>query len=128
MPNQLHLEAEAVKWKRRLDATIRVLVIMMACAVGSSLYLTTVSINRVEQLTQDNKKLNKITLQNSSILIDCTTPGGKCFEQNQRRTGQVVVNLNEVTKIATICADRPGSISLEEMEACIKTELERVKE
>lgn len=35
---------------------------------------------------------------------DCTTPGGQCFEQSQKRTGQAVAGINQGTLAVIVAA------------------------
>lgn len=37
---------------------------------------------------------------------DCTNPDGQCFQEGQRRTADVVANLNVVTQYSVICGER----------------------
>lgn len=109
------------------DHAIRVLVVLTACTVLLMAYFTALTLNTIGQLTEDNKRLNTLTLHNSGILIDCTTPAGKCYQRSQADTRRAVVNLNTITKAATVCADRPGAITYSEMEQCITAELAKNK-
>lgn len=38
-------------------------------------------------------------------LLDCVEPSGKCFKEGQKRTGQVVASLNDVTVAAAVCSE-----------------------
>lgn len=58
-------------------------------------------------------------------IIDCTSPTGKCFKESQERTGDVIVQLNTIAKYAAVCADRPGSITAEEMNKCITEQIRK---
>ena len=99
-----------------MDAFIRALAILIAVTVGISLYY-------LVTLTQQN---NELTQQNNRIgerLIDCTTQGHTCYDQSNARTNKVIITLNDVTKAAAVCADKPGSIKAEQMDDCIKAVL-----
>lgn len=119
-PNQLSVHEDAAKWKRILDNAIRILVLLSAVALCFSLYFTLVSLNRIEEIGEANNRLNK-------IMLDCTQPKGECYERSVATTAQAVVELSDVSKAATVCADKPGSLRIEEMDACIKTELAKIK-
>lgn len=58
------------------------------------------------------------------ILVDCTSPGGECYERGQERTGEAVGNINRIVVLAAACADRPGAHTVLEIERCIKGHLE----
>lgn len=106
------LVAKNAKLQAWLDRGFRLLAFVAMVAVFVTLFMILV-------LSQQNKQLNEINLQTNRRLIECTTPGYKCFSDSQKRTGKVIVNLNEATKAAVICADRPGSITEEEMNQCM---------
>lgn len=72
-------------------------------------------------------------------LIDCTTPQGKCFEENNERTGKVVaaivdstierarplhVTTRKVAALAAFCADKPGSQTAQQIQDCIENAME----
>lgn len=61
----------------------------------------------------------------SERIVDCTSPTGKCFKEGQARTNTAVVQLNTVAKYAAVCADRPGSITAQEMNDCIEEQLRK---
>lgn len=55
-------------------------------------------------------------------LLDCTTPGGECYEQGQKTTGDAVTNIVDISRLASIaaayCTDQSGSQSLKEIQTC----------
>lgn len=63
--------------------------------------------------------------QQRDRLIDCTTPGGRCFEDSQKRTADAVGNLNEITVFAAACADKAGVNTVAQIQACVLDELEK---
>lgn len=67
-------------------------------------------------------------------IADCTTPGGVCFEEAQKRTAEAVRVLVEqgrqreqdtqlIVRLAAACADQPGSQSAEQIRVCIEERL-----
>jgi hypothetical protein len=85
------------------------------------------TLDKVQKLTETNVKLNNITVENSKLLVDCTTPGYPCYERSRGESGKAVTILNNATKAAVICADQQGSITTTEMETCIKTEVAKIQ-
>ena len=53
----------------------------------------------------------------------CTTPGKRCFKRGQDATAEAVASINEVVIIAAACADRPRRQGVEEIQACVISEL-----
>jgi hypothetical protein len=94
------------------DMGIRLLVLLVAVAIGASLYL-------IILLGQQNKALNEQNVRIGSRLIDCTTQGHRCYDESNARTNKVIITLNQVTKAAAVCADKPGPISETEMDDCV---------
>jgi hypothetical protein len=119
------LVADAAKWKARFDNLLRSLVLLILIAATVTTYFTVVTLSEVRDLGKQNISLNKITVENSKRLIDCTTPGYGCYERSRAATGKAVFSLNQVTKAAVICADQPGVITTPEMERCITTEIKK---
>lgn len=54
-------------------------------------------------------------------ILDCLTPGGKCYEQSRTNSKTTVASINEVTAYAAVCADRPGTQTLADIRLCIGT-------
>ena len=65
------------------------------------------------------------------VLLDCTTPGGECFEAGQTRTARAVQNIidesllqeaatRRVVVLAAYCAAQPGVETVEQIERCIE--------
>lgn len=52
-------------------------------------------------------------------ILDCLTPGGKCYEQSRTNSKTTVASINEVTAYAAVCADRPGTQGLSAIRLCI---------
>jgi hypothetical protein len=62
-------------------------------------------------------------------LIDCNTPGGDCFQQQQRQVraleARIALSRQETIVAAFICNDRPGGQQLETLSACVNDLLKR---
>lgn len=119
------LVANADKWKARFDNILRALVVVVVIAALATTYFTIATLGKVQTLTEQNVELNKLSVSNGDLIVDCTTPGGGCYERSRAETGKVVLNLNQVTKAAVICADQPGVITASAMESCITTEIKK---
>lgn len=115
----------ADKWKHRFDNLLRALVVLVVIAALVTTYFTILTLTKVQTLTEQNVELNKLSVSNGELIVDCTTPGGGCYERSRQATGQAVLSLNQVTKAAVICADRPGVITTSEMESCITIEIKK---
>jgi hypothetical protein len=60
------------------------------------------------------------TRRNSDRLVDCTTPGGKCYEQGRSTTSGAVGSINRVTIAAIYCSGKLGpSASINQLNMCV---------
>jgi hypothetical protein len=111
---------DVVKHRARVIVIQRALVVMVALGLVLVLAL----------LTYDAY----VGIKVRGEIVDCTTPEGKCFAENQRRTAEAVKNIAEdgiereavtrrIISLAASCADEPGSQTYKEIEACIRDRL-----
>ena len=120
------LTVQKEKWKNRVTAVLQVFTAIAIITVFLMMYFVVVSLLKINNLTETNNDLSKLTVTISKRLEDCTTPTGDCYKNAQTSQGSAVVTLNTVTKAAVICADRPGSISESELEKCIQEEIPKL--
>lgn len=81
-----------------------------------------------------------VTLQEANNttdkILDCTTPGGKCYKAGTARSSQVVRELQEdhqkiianqqiLNTYITYCSHLPGNNTIERIEICVNKELEK---
>lgn len=76
---------------------------------------------RLNGLADTNRALGEVNRTSSQTIVDCTRPGGVCYERAQQQTAAAVASLNLVTIAATECADAYDGAALHD---CI---LRRVK-
>jgi len=67
-----------------------------------------------------------------ALIRDCTTDGGACYEDSERRTRNVIEVLNQAGNArrdyiiaVVICADRPGIQTVASIKACANREAQR---
>jgi hypothetical protein len=51
---------------------------------------------------QNNQVINQVQQANNR-LVDCTTPGGVCYEQGQKRTGAAIIALTRISIYVSQC-------------------------
>lgn len=72
--------------------------------------------------------------QQRALLVDCTTEGGECYEEGQKRTAEFLeqvfqqgIDREQITRkiviIASACADRPEVNTIQEVERCVERRL-----
>lgn len=104
---------------RRRQAVLFMLGALIALLAMSTFY----SIQRTAYLAETIRQNQKAGRQVLDRVNDCTTPGRKCFDQGQRRTANVVGDINRVTIYAASCgAQYPGEVA--QVEACVRRQME----
>lgn len=62
----------------------------------------------LEQIKQQNNNAQESREQLQKLahrIASCTTPGGKCYDENNARTAEVVGSINQVTTWSIICGE-----------------------
>lgn len=71
---------------------------------------------------QNNQVIHKVNVTNQQ-LADCTTPGGKCYQQGQVRTGQAISDVIRAEIFMAQCArlypNESGDAYDRKLEACV---------
>jgi hypothetical protein len=73
--------------------------------------------------SQVNREALNRTDETLRTIKSCTTPGKKCFNEGQARTGEAVAGINEVAVMAAACADKPRQQTVEQIERCVRKRL-----
>ena len=101
---------------------IAILAVVITAAIIQTLSLVTT----VREAQQNNTK----TVESAKIaareaqrgtdrIEECTTPGRPCYDQGQKRTADVVSDLNRVAVFAAACADKAGVQGEDEIFSCV---------
>jgi hypothetical protein len=96
-----------------------VLVVLLAIAlVVIGLYAALLSARNSET----NVAKNSANAQTLRLLKDCLTPGGTCYERQQRQTAGVVGTIGEANTVAAAaaasCARQPENRTFEQVYVC----------
>lgn len=67
-----------------------------------------------------------LLLEQTARIIDCTEPGGECFEEGQERTAEAVGSINTVTGLSIVCGQRFTTAS--EIFDCVAREFRKLEE
>lgn len=108
---------ELVQKRARMIAVERFSVVLVA------LMLTVILLLDIFNTYVETQKRNR--------LMDCTTPGGQCFAESQRRTAQAIkqiidenvfeeVATRRVVVLAAQCANRAGVQTVDQIESCVE--------
>lgn len=124
MPNLLSSDMFTSRAKYYLDILVRILVFLVAVAVGTSLYLILAMGIQIQKIGEQNRTLSEQNVYIGQRLIDCTTPGHECYEDVNKNTGKAVATINQITEAAVVCSkDLPTPVTIPMMDACIKKAL-----
>ena len=112
-PEQNRRHDEEGNWFVKAGALTRsvkfILTIFTLLLAASLLYQFTASRDDAAKTQESIDRLKEIAAQGTEqreLILDCTTPEGKCFKEGQQRTADVVANLNIVTQYSVICGER----------------------
>lgn len=84
-----------------------------------------VNSNHLAKQIRDSQRSNTSTI---AVIQDCTQTTGQCFKDGQKRTAGVLqlVRMQQVAAVA--CADRPGTQTAEEIDACVERTMRTIRE
>lgn len=89
------------------------LAVILALGMGAVVLISQYQLQRLGSVAADTKR-------NSDRLVDCTTPGGKCYEQGRSATGGAVGTINKVTISAIYCSGKLGpAATVAALNACV---------
>lgn len=87
--------------------------ILLALGMGAVVLISQYQLQQLGSVAADTKR-------NSDRLVDCTTPGGKCYEQGRSATGGAVGTINKVTISAIYCSGKLGPVAtIAALNACV---------
>lgn len=73
-----------------------------------------ISIHKLQDIGKTNRS-------NTDLIVDCTTPGGVCYERGRKSTGSAIATINDVTIAASYCAQ--FNTTQATIRKCIEAEL-----
>lgn len=99
-------------------ALVVVVTILVALVYAGNEKLTKQSGQLVVLAKQNHDNL-AATQQAVGILVDCTTPGHKCYEQGQQATRTAVEGLNAAANARELCAHDLNNDTVDKLTACV---------
>jgi hypothetical protein len=103
-----------------------VFAILLLLFFVTSIVLGVWALYRLGVLLEESKIQSERNGQVLSRLIDCTSPEGHCYQESQRRTGESVATINQITVAAGYCAQAlPRESTLAQYRKCIEVELQK---
>jgi hypothetical protein len=102
------------------------LITMLLLFAGTSLVLLLSQSEERSEQTDTLLDIARENRRNGDRLIDCTTPGGVCYETGQKQTANAIASIFEADKqvaiIAAVCA-QVSPPEIEAVRACVDAEL-----
>lgn len=56
----------------------------------------------------------------TELIADCTTPGGKCYEEGQSSTNKAVTSISQVVIATKICSLDPKNNTIDALTVCVR--------
>lgn len=72
--------------------------------IAAGLIVVLLAVTMLSVVTVQNRQVLDSTSQTNATMADCTTPGGKCYEESRRRTGEAINNILLVSIYMAQCA------------------------
>lgn len=94
---------------------------LKAAAIALGVLATAVALTLIVVSTFKLQGIAETNRRNGERVIDCTTPGGDCFNESTARTGEAVGSINEVTVAAVACAQKNTGIAA--IQECVRKAL-----
>lgn len=107
--------------QRRTLAWVLVVALaaVLVVAVATSTIIGAVNSQRIRDTQVTNTRTLDTADRTLDLIRDCTEPGGECFDRGQKRTADVVADLNKAAVYAAACADKRGVQGEDEIYACV---------
>lgn len=59
-----------------------------------------------QKLLEQGAAQREALIDQAALIVDCTSPGGECYQRGQENTADAVANLNIVSQYSVICGQR----------------------
>lgn len=117
MTDDLHATAQRKlrRWRQARGA----LGFLIALALVTSTLVTSLLAYNIDHRGRSNTPVLREIRTGNQILIDCTTPGHKCYEDGQARARTFGANIQLIVVLAAACAKQPQNVTVEQIQACV---------
>lgn len=112
--HQLRAVVQADGAQRRRESRQMMAIVVVALLMVAGLG---VLILQDRQRRAQNAQILRQNAETSRQIADCTTAGGKCYEQSQRRSAAIVGNMVESNLLIARCAK--STSTAEALDACV---------
>lgn len=116
--------AELTEAKKRVKQTTKWYELIKTLLIGVTVLFATITMFAVLILLTRVDETTVSTNRYGERLVDCTTPGHKCYDDGLKNQAEAIESLNKITIYATFCAKTlPPTITVEEMQKCIQARI-----
>lgn len=119
-------ESQQQRETRARALTLAAIVLLLATTIVSIAAVGYLALRSVNQSEDNAAQLASIATVNDR-LVDCTEPGGKCFEAGQKRTQDAVVGINKGTLAVIVAALSCQDDGITEQRALARCTVERAQ-
>ena len=114
---------KAKYWAIGLGVAVVVALVVVVTILSALVYAGNEKLTRqgaaLVGLAKQNHDNLAATQQAVTILIDCTTPGHKCYDQGQQSTRTAVQGLIKAGNASELCGHDPANDTLDKLTACV---------
>lgn len=91
---------------RSLRFILTIFALLLAASLLFQFTANRSDAQKIEDLLLQGFEQRAALQDQADLIVDCTSPGGECFERGQQRTAEAVAGLNVVTEYSVICGER----------------------
>lgn len=115
---------QAIEDRSRTQRRINAWVIGLVAVIGVMVVLMLWMLVKDGQRRAQSRELLKNNADLSARIADCTSVGGKCYEQGQLRLKGAIIQLTETNKAIVLCSKTTDSDA--ELDACVQARMKKI--
>lgn len=91
---------------RSIKFVLSIFALLLAVSILYQFTAERADTKKLEDLAHQGVQQRAALQDQADLIIDCTTPGGECYQRGQEQTARVVAGLNVVSQYSVICGER----------------------
>jgi hypothetical protein len=111
--------ARTLRWEIAKRVLIMVSVLISVTLLVIVLHQNKTQLDAIRSTQKANSPVVQAVGRVGRQISDCVTPGGKCYDDGQQRTGAAVLSITTQMMYAAFCAARPNVDTIADMRACM---------
>lgn len=113
-------EERYIKRRQQLFILGWIFGILVFIGISAALLLLAIQGADTNRIANTLDNVAEESKENTDRIVDCTTPGGQCYENSTER----IVSINEISILAAFCANQPENNTETLIRKCITERLE----